>query len=142
MILLDGNYYKVLGKHYEHAPEKFGTTERTITGAVSRVEAGVFENTYTLRLRCTLADLVNLETSFNKTSVTGTPPANLLNFIDEEGFNWNPATGANDATHAYNTGVLFERMGKPEPLSEKGMTSDNFFIVEIFLRVNAKGLNS
>lgn len=141
-ITLDGNTYAIFEKQYDRVQGKIASTRRTITGDLDRVESGVFETHYRMTLRCTLTDVANLRTSYAKVATTGTPPTNRLNFVDLEGFNWNPASGSNDATHAYSTGVYFDSLGAPRLAATRGWDSNNRFLVEVELVAIAKGLAS
>ncbi len=139
MITLDGSTYYTSGKSYDHSQSKVGTTRRTATGDLDRLETGVIGNHYKIVLDCGPSDIATLRASFLKCLTTN----NKLNFIDEEGFNWNPADGPNDATHAYNTGVYFSSMGRPQPVtSGVGWSQYNALLVEIALDVNSKNINS
>jgi hypothetical protein len=141
-ITLDGNTYSVKGDDFAIEPTKAASLDRGVDGTVVRQESGVFSNKYAMTLRCSTTDLANLRTSFNKTAVTGTPPTNLLNFIDIEGMQWDPASGSSTSTHIYSTGVYFVKMGKPRPVTQRGWDSTNRFWVDIELHVNSKGLRS
>lgn len=143
MITLDGNTYDTFQTNYAHSQTKLQTMDRGLTGLPIAVLAGVFDNSYTIDLLIDTTDLVNLRTSLNKTDPTGTPPGNLLNFVDEEGFNWNPNTGSDDSTHAYSTGVYFTNMTPPKPLSVAlGFTAGQRLTTTITLVCNSSGLAS
>jgi hypothetical protein len=138
-ISLDGNTYSVRGTGYGHPQRKISDTKRTLTGALSRVESGVFDNIYDLTLIVTTAQIATLRTSYAKVTTTGTPAANLLDFTDEEGVHWNPASSGGGNV---NTGVWFDGTIDPKPMTERGWTSGNRFLVQIRLLVNAQGLSS
>lgn len=133
MITLDSNTYEILQTGYNHTQQKIASDEITLTGDRSRTETGVFINTFQLTLVCTITDIANLRTSYNKTATTGTPATNKLSFTDEEGVLWSPSTGSSDATHRYSTGVYFEGSLQPKPLSTKGWSAGNRFSVDITL---------
>jgi hypothetical protein len=139
-ITLDGYTYDVL--EYDRNQHKVGALNLGLTADWDRLETDVFVTTYRVVLRVNTTYLGYLRTSYNKTASTGTPPTNLLNFVDLEGFNWNPATGSNDSTHAYSTGVYFTEMGKPERMTKRDLSTSNLYRVEIELAVNADGLTT
>jgi hypothetical protein len=138
-ITLDGNAYSTYQKEYRHHITTPGATTRAVNFAVVRQTGGSkFATRYELTLRCTLAQLGTLKTTFAKQ----TSGSNLLNFVDEESFNWNPSAGSNDATHAYSTGVYFVAMGEPRPVTGRAWDSNNRYLVDIALVVNASGMAS
>lgn len=136
-ITLDGNTYYIEGVKIGHTQVKVGSTRRTVTGDLLRQESATYIHAYTYTLLIDLTSYANLKASFNKVA-----PNNLLNFVDVEGFNWNPAAGTNDATHAYNTGVYFTKKGAAVPKTEAGWISSNLFTVDVELLPNAKGASS
>ena len=138
-ITLDGNNYECLGTSYGHHQEKHASTAVGITGLPLRVEGGSFANTYNLTLVCTTSEITTLRTSFNKTATTGTPPANRLNYVDEESTQWNPASSGGGNV---NTGVYFVTMGEPKALTPLGWSAKNRFSVQITLQVYSANLSS
>lgn len=140
-ITLDGTTYDVMrGMHRQQ--DKVGALTLGLTADWDRLETDIFPTTYKGTLRVNNTNLAALRASYNKTATTGTPPTDLLNFVDLEGFNWNPATGSDDSTHAYSTGVYFLAMGEPERMTRRDLSSANLFRVEIELAVNASGLSA
>lgn len=134
-ITLDGNTYAA--KEYRHTITTPGATTRAVNFAVVRQTGGSkFATRYELELRLTLTELANLKTSFAKQTVG----SNALNFVDLEGFNWNPSAGTSDSTHAYNTGVYFVSMSEPQAATKRGWDSSNRYFVNIVLIPNATGM--
>lgn len=137
MIILDGNLYKTHENNYAHKQVKNAVLARSLTGGLNRIEGGVLQNEYNITLKCSPNDITNLRVSFAKTSTTGTPPANILDFTDEEGVHWNPqATG----TGRLNTGVYFTMMDAPAPVTAAGWVAQNAFLVKITLVANDKAI--
>ena len=137
-ITLDGNSYSTYQSAYAHEQSALATTQRAVDGSVVRQESGIFANRYRITLRCTMSQLTTLRATFAKRA----PGTHQLNFIDEEGFNWNPAAGVNDATHAYSTGIYFETMSDPRPVTGRGFGAGNYVLVDITLIANAKGMTT
>jgi hypothetical protein len=139
-ITLDGTSYKVFQTNYGHKQDKYGSEERGLTGQPLRVEGGAFQNEFDLTLVCAPSAITTLRASFAKVTPTGTPAANLLNFVDEEGMNFNPASGSDNSTHRYGTGVFFTTLGAPKPLTAKGWRADNLMTVQVTLIVKDSAL--
>lgn len=139
-IKLDGSYYSVFQSNYQHAQSKHASMARSITGDIVRIDSGVFQNSYQLTLICNTSEILTLRTSFAKSGTDSTAPTtfNKLDFIDEEGKEWNPTTG----TGVNNTGVYFTSLGTPKPMNTFGWTDKNRFLVDITLVVNSKGISS
>ena len=138
-ITLDGSVYDILQTNYGHHQEKHASTAVGITGLPLRVEGGSFANTYNLTLVCTTSEIATLRTSFAKVATTGTPPANRLNFVDEESVQWSPASSGGGNV---NTGVYFVSMAEPKPLTPLGWSAKNRFSVQITLQVYSANLSS
>ena len=138
-ITLDGSVYDILQTNYGHHQEKHASTAVGITGLPLRVEGGSFANTYNLTLVCTTSEITTLRTSFAKVATTGTPPTNRLNYVDEEGVTWNPASSGGGNT---GTGGYFVTMGEPKPLTPLGWSSKNRFSVQVVLQVYSANLNT
>lgn len=138
-ITLDGNAYSVFQNKYSHVQTKIQSSERTLTGDLSRTEAGIFVNEYKMTLLCTLTDLANLRASYAKVSTSGTPPTNKLDFVDAEGTEWNPNSSG---TGNLNTGVYFDGVLKPVTLTAAGWAANNRFTVDIQLTAISKNISS
>lgn len=134
-ITLDGTSYRVKrdGQH-EREQNAIATIRRTMTGAVDLTSSGYFSNTYKLTLIVTATELSSLRTTRAKV-----PPNHLLNFIDEEGNQWNPASSG---AGVLNTGVIIKGAIRPRvAVSKTSLTDTNVrFLVDIELVVNAKGM--
>jgi len=140
-ITLDGTTYDVLDGLWRNQ-SKVAALTAGVTADWDRLETDIFVTTYRGTLRVNNTNLAALRASYAKTATTGTPPTNLLDFTDLEGFNWNPAAGTNDSTHAYSTGVYFISLGEPRRLTRRDLSSANLFRVDIELAVNADGMSA
>ncbi len=139
MITLDSSTYSLHLNKYSHVQSKIAAEERTLTGDLSRTESGYFVNTYNMTLLCTTTEVTSLRASFGKVTASGTPAANKLDFTDEEGTRWNPASSGGGVV---NTGVYFEGKLDPKPLAPTGWTTRNRFTVDITLTAIAKNILS
>lgn len=128
MVTLDGNPYYVYQTNYSQPPRKFVDEEVGMTGATlwAVAETGVgealIEDLYQLTLLCLPADLDSLRLSFAK------PGA--LDFVDERSVHRDPLTGS---------GVLFRSLGAARPMTSRGFTNGNRFLVEVELLVERAG---
>lgn len=111
MIALDGYGYDVAGAGYTDAPSTFAGYARTLTGAQSIVESGVYEQAYQLQLDVAQWQYELLKASFVKCHSTVV----YLDFIDARGVNFDPAAGSDTPTHKFATGVWFESLSEPKP---------------------------
>lgn len=136
MITLDGRQYNVYQNQYGKNADRPRSTDRGLTGLPIRVESGYFVESYDLTLLCTATDIAFLRASFKKVDYTSDPPTNLLDFVDAQGWEWNPAgTG----TGCLGTGVYFDSPISPKPLTPRGWGDSNRFTVAIKLVVNDDG---
>jgi hypothetical protein len=129
MIVLDGNSYSVSQLAYSKNQIKLGSTGRSLQGKVLRNEAQVFQTEYDITLLLNITDIPKLRASFTKSY--GIMP---LDFTDEEGIEWIAASGSDDDSHFYGTGVYFVGFQEPKALSvAQGWMSGNRFTSQINL---------
>ena len=135
-ITLDGNAYSVFRDGtLERDQSPIQTVRRTVTGAVDTAHSGYFGNEYKLTLIVTATQLGYLRT----TRAKAPPTDHLLNFIDAEGIQWNPASSGNGVL---NTGVIWRNPLRPRVhVLKSSLTDTNVrFLVDVELLVNAKGI--
>lgn len=135
-ITLDGYTYSVKrDEQLERDQAPIQTIRRTVTGAVDTAASGYFANEYKLTLIVTATQLGYLRT----TRAKAPPTDHLLNFIDPEGTQWNPAASGNGVL---NTGVIWRNSLRPRVhVLKTSMTDTNVrFLVDVELLVNAKGI--
>lgn len=144
MVWIDNFGFHVDKNNYIDAPSTYAAYKRTITGALSIVESGIFEQALSFQLNVSQSEYELLSASFGKCHST-TPV--YLNFIDLRGVRFDPAAGSDTPTHKFNSGVWFESLGEAKPtellfgpLGEEAPLPWRRFVVAIKLLANTKAL--
>ncbi len=143
MIWLDGYGFSIERNQYAEKPATFADYRRGETGALLVIESGVYQKQYDITLNVSQFESGLLVASFTKSHSTGV----YLDFTDQRGVSWLVASGVDDSTHKYSTGVAFVALSDPKPtdalfglLSRTWQSPQLRFLVTVSLLANSKEL--